>query len=182
MTQECPKCHKYFDGLVLHLKNSKCRKEAKLKKDTTIPQNIYCEETDYYVNADTIDELDILAIDNDCIITDLEYDENENEEVYGSTSMKLDNMLHSNDYDISKQLDNLKAVLQSRAQELLLGGLEDEFDEIELGVAIVDTNSNVNVGVNRTDDLSTIQSEEPFSHCQSLIKMIQLSCRTRLLL
>ena len=162
MTQECPNCHKYFDGLVLHLKNSKCRKEAQLKKVTTIPQNIYCEETDYFSNVDTIDELDILALDRDCIITDVEYNQNDNEEGFASAPMKLGNQLKSNDYDITKQLDNLTSVLQSRAQELLLGGLEDEFDEIELGVAIVDTHSNVNVGVTRSDDLSTIQTEEPF--------------------
>jgi len=74
MAQQCPFCHKYFDGVVLHWRNSKCAEELKLKLFTTIPQNIFYAETGEDLYANTIDELDTLAINNECIITDMEFD------------------------------------------------------------------------------------------------------------
>ena len=163
MAQQCPFCHKYFDGLVLHWRNSKCAEEAKLKQITTIPKNIYYAETEEDLYGNAFDELDTLEVDNNCIITDLEFDCDYNEPANAPYAMAMSKVLPYDVHNSSQQLEKMKAILQSRVEELLLEGLETQFEEIELDdIAVVDTETQANVGINRNDDLSTILSEEPF--------------------
>ncbi len=61
-------------------------------------------------------------------------------------------------------MGQLKSVLEFRAEELLLEGVEEDFDKIILDdVVIGATESHINIGFNTNDDIFTIQSEEPFS-------------------
>ena len=62
---------------------------------------------------------------------------------------------------MNNKVDCLKSVLKSRAQDLLF---EEDFDAIVIDdVVIRETESQINVGYNKNDDIFTIQSEEPFS-------------------
>jgi len=64
---------------------------------------------------------------------------------------------------MNNKVDYLKSVLKSRAQDLLLEGVEEDFDAIVIDdVVIRETESQINVGYNKNDDIFTIQSEEPF--------------------
>jgi len=164
MAQKCPYCHKWYDGLVLHWRNSKCSEETNLKQLSTIPQSIYCPETKVVLNDVDIDELDTLAIDNDGIITDLEFDCDEQLYGYEPVEMKLRTVLHFDEHNSNSKVGYLKSVLESRAEELLLEGVEDDFDAIVLDdVVIGETESQINVGYNKNDDIFTIQTEEQFS-------------------
>ncbi len=164
MAQECPYCQKWYDGLVLHWRNLKCSEETNLKQLSTIPQSIYFPETKEVLNDVTIDELDTLAIDNDCIITDLEFDCDDKLSVYESVEIKLRKVLHFDEHNSNSKVGYLKSIFESRAEELLLEGVEEDFDAIVVDdVVIGETETQINVGYNKNDDIFTIQSEEPFS-------------------
>ncbi len=152
MAQECPYCHKGYDGLVLHWRNLKCSEETKLKQLSTIPQSIYFPEPKEVLNDVTIDELDTLAIDNDCIITDLEFDcDDKLSVVYETVEMKLRKVLHFDEHNSNSKVGSLKSVFDSRAEELLLEGVEEDFDAIVVvdDVVIGETESQINVGYNK---------------------------------
>jgi len=147
----------------LHWRNSKCSEETNLKQLSTIPRSIYFPETKEFLNDVAIDELDTLAIDNDCIITDLEFDCDEQLPVYESVEMQLRQVLHFDDNNNNK-VGYLKSVFESRAEEFLLEGVEEDFDAIVVDdVVIGETESQINVGYNKNDDIFTILSEGPFS-------------------
>jgi len=61
---------------------------------------------------------------------------------------------------MNNKVDCLKSVLKSRAQNLLF---EEDFDAIVIDdVVIRETESQINVGYNKNDDIFIIQSKEPF--------------------
>jgi len=138
--------------------------KRQIKQLSTIPQSIYFPETKEISDDVTIDELDTLAIDNDCIITDLEFDCDDKLPAYESVEMKLRKVLHFDEHNSNKKVGYLKSVLESRAEELVLEGVKEDFDAIVLDdVVIGDTESQINVGYNENDDIFTIQSEELLS-------------------
>jgi len=134
---QCPYCHKCYDGLVLHWRNSKCAQETNLKKLSTIPQNIYFPETKEVLNDVAIDELYTLALDNDCIITDLEFDCDDKLSVVESVEMKLRKVLHFDEHNSNKKVGYLTSVLESRAEDVLLEGVKEDFDAIVLDKVVI---------------------------------------------
>jgi len=78
--------------------------------------------------------------------------------------MKLRKVLHFDEHNSNKKVGYLKSILESRAEELLLEGVEKDFGAIVVDdVVIRETESQINVGYNKNDDIFTIQTEEQFS-------------------
>ncbi len=89
------------------------------------------------LNDVAIDELYTLALDNDCIITDLEFDCDDKLSVVESVEMKLRKVLHFDEHNSNKKVGYLTSVLESRAEDVLLEGVKEDFDAIVLDKVVI---------------------------------------------
>ena len=86
--------------------------------------------------------LSTLALDNDYIITDLEFDCDDKLSVVESVEMKLRKVLHFDEHNSSKKVGYLKSVLESRAEDLLLEGVEEILMQLYLMMLSLETQNH----------------------------------------